>query len=517
MNDNHVDTLLARALDDATASRTEASQLADRVRAERATVVRAEREPSSRRPTRRRKLGRSSMSFRRIPRMTIGAVSAVAAGIALIVALAPGGDGGGTSSRVEQFVGPDTAVARELVRVGDVAGDVQWGPLDDDEYFHFYSSSVPGSNDGARSGGMRSSYEVWLDQAGNGQMLSVMASVDPRRDVPFEESLTKPDEVSLTGWPKGDKPGFQRGWLRTPTGFEKNYDSASPRTREPDTAASMDPKTTMRQFWGVTFDQLDALPTEGGPTMDAAVEDLLKAYIDDPTYRSNRIPNGAFGMTMKQTDREERIQYAVQLLGTAPLPPEARRSLYRWLARQPGAQLERDVKDAIGRPGVRITFTNEFEAKIPARSITVAELIQEAIDAGAELDPDVSVTRFDLPKTNEEMVRRQHEDFNVDVTLDERIDVPAHTESRTWRIWFVVDPDTGQLMQQQLKMVKRASATIPELARQHNGDGIQILETGGSGSSEMSTGSNLYIARDRAPLDQPSSLVCTVEPTICRP
>lgn len=468
---------------------------------------------------------------RRTPRRAVGAIASVAAAIALVVALGPGGGSSSDTERgagVGRFVGPDTAAARELVRVGDVAARTPWRTLRPGEYFHLYASSVPGDTNGI---GSPTGYEVWLDEDGHGQVLNVMGSADPSRlptispgggigsnttppkdrDVSLEESLAKPNSVNLMGWP-AEGEGFQRAWARQAKGFVKTYDSAD-KSDPSDSTATMRPEQTMQQFWSITAKRIDELPDEGGAAMDAAIAELLDEHLDESPMRSNRIPSGAWGMTVEQNDREERIQFAVNILAAAPLPPEARRSLFRWLAKQPGGTFAPNATDAIGRPGIKITFTNRFEETVPARTVTVQQLVDEAIAGGADLDPDARVTFMDFPKTNEEMERRQHEDLEKDLARDHTYRVPEHTEFRTWTVTMVIDPDTGELLQQQLHMAKRASVQVPELIRME--DRLQINQSGGRGSSEQMSGSSLYHARDIARLDEARSPVCAVAPEVC--
>ena len=117
---------------------------------------------------------------RRVPRLALGSIAAVAVVIGLVVALGPGGSGDDDASHgVPAFVGPDTAAARELVRAGDAAADAPWGPLGDGEYYRLYSTSIPGRSDRASS--QPTSYELWMDRDGRGQNLYVMGATDPSR------------------------------------------------------------------------------------------------------------------------------------------------------------------------------------------------------------------------------------------------------------------------------------------------------------------------------------------------
>jgi hypothetical protein len=213
-----------------------------------------------------------------------------------------------------------------------------------------------------------------------------------------------------------------------------------------------------------------------------------------------------------------RSEYAVRLLGTAPLPPEARRSLYRWLARQPGATLEPDAKDALGRPGTRITFEHSFHDELPARTVTVKELLAAADAAGTDIDPGATVTMMVLPKTSEEMERRQHEDFDVVLEPSHAFRVPAHAETRTWRVTFIVDPESGELRQWSSHSAKNTDVAVPELARRYKEEGYQVINADGGqrgGRSEQSSGTFLYVSRGRATLDEPQTLVCRDHPEVC--
>src|SRR5690606_18190770 len=121
--------------------------------------------------------------------------------------------------------------------------------------------------------------------------------------VSLEESLSSPNSVNLMGWPV-DGEGFQRSWARQKNGFVKTYDSAD-KSDPSDTVATSKPEQTMQQFWSITADRIDELPSEGGPTMDEAIQELLDEHLDESPMRTNRIPNGAWGVTVDQLDREE--------------------------------------------------------------------------------------------------------------------------------------------------------------------------------------------------------------------
>ncbi|MCB0879037.1 MAG: hypothetical protein KDC46_08665 [Thermoleophilia bacterium] len=427
-------------------------------------------------------------------------------------------------------MGPDTAAARELVRVGDAAARKPWRALGEGEYFHLYASSVPGDD---QTIGGPSGYEVWLDDEGHGQVLNVMGSADPSRlptitpgggigtstaapkgrTVTLEESLTKPDSVNLMGW-SADGTGFQRSWARQKDGFVKSYDSADQTDPSADSVSTSSGEQNMQQFWSLTAGQIDQLPDEGGAVMDEAIQALLDELLDESPMRTNRIPTGAWGITADQLDREDQIEFAANILASAPLPPEARRSLFRWLAMQPGATLERDAVDALDRPGVRITFEHKFKKNLPARTVTIQQLLDDAIAGGADIDADARITFMDFPKTNAEMERRQNEDFEKSLPRDRTYRIPAHSEDRVWTVEMIIDPDTGELLQKRSKMLKHSSAQIPELIRHK--DRIQVNQAGGRGTSEGSGGSSLYFARNIARLDDAESPVCKSEPQLCR-
>lgn len=471
---------------------------------------------------------------RRRPRVAFGAVAAAAAVIAVVIAFGPGGSTSQRDSssgpRFDAFVGPNTAAARELVRVGDTAARKPWRALDKGEYFHVYASSVPGDD---QTIGGPTGYEVWLDDEGHGQVLNVMGSADPSRlptitpgggigtstaapkgrPVTLEESLTKPDSVNLMGW-SVDGTGFQRSWARQKDGFVKSYDSADQSDPSADIVATSSGDQNMQQFWSLTADQIDRLPTEGGATMDRAIQELLDDLVDQSLTRTNRIPTGVWGITADQLNREDQIEFAATILASAPVPPEARRSLFRWLAMQPGATLERDAVDALDRPGVRIKFEHKFKKNFPARTVTIQQLIDDAIAGGADIDADARVTFMDFPETNAEMERRQNEDFEKSLPRDRMYRIPAHSEDRVWTVEMIIDPDTGELLQKRSKMLRHSSAQVPELIQQKGR--IQVNEAGGRGRSEGSGGSSLYYARDIARLDEAESPICKSEPQLCR-
>ncbi|MCW2920504.1 MAG: hypothetical protein JWL76_378 [Thermoleophilia bacterium] len=465
--------------------------------------------------------------FRR-PQFVAAAIVATAGAVMLIVALAPENP---ASERTDPFLGPNTAAAQVLVQAGDSAADVDWAPLRSGEYFHVYTASIPPLGAGQRMTTGPVGLELWLDRSGQGQAISVQGAIDPSRvpsiirgqdgepsgyaattrpptETPsLSESLAKPNSVTTIIWTPDAPDGHQLSWVRQLEGFVQTHNARMagvPNTTQPSAEANM------RQQWGLTIDQVESLPTVESVKLDRALQDLLDDFIADPSARLGRIPTGAFGSTAESIDHEERIEHVVKLLGGAPLSPAARKSLYRWLAMQPDATVTREVRDAMGREGVRVEFRSNFEQEIPARQVTVQQLIDNAQRAGISGLDDVSfVTNIDVQ--GDEPNGRPRD---VEVGLDQAYSVPAHRQEREWVVSIVIDPDSGELLQHAVSTSQRSTAGVPELMRNRDGQ-IQLVPPSRFRLLSETGASISYLRRDRVKDIDAVSPVCAVGPEVC--
>jgi hypothetical protein len=472
---------------------------------------------------------------RHAPRIARGAVltGAAAIAVAFAFALAPGT----STERGDSGIGPQSAAAQELIDAGQAAADAAWTPLRDGDLYRVYRTtwSPDGDHDaaGSLSDGATTS-ESWIDRNGNGMDLIVVGAgrldrapstyrdprtgqirgMGPTRAAPGsrlsdQESLASPDAVDQLVWPRDGARPFQRGWVRTTDGYELSHQS------DLDEGSSGDwysPEHRIQMLWGMTVAELDALDAASDRELPARVSELIERAAQQ--RRTNEIPGNRFGVTVRQLERELQIETAVSLLGQAPIAPRARREIFEWLAGQPGARLERNAIDGIGRTGARITFARAWRDDVPARTVTAGELLQESRDAGVrEISGNEPITTMAWDDKRTRGMLLQHVE---DVPHDTEYRVPAHREARTWSVELIVDPDTGELLQHVTRWRESSTRGVPKLRYDRDGS-IQIDYQPGGRNSSGGGGSQLILAREVTSSITPSSPVCAVRPVLCRP
>ncbi|MCW2972193.1 MAG: hypothetical protein JWN72_466 [Thermoleophilia bacterium] len=441
--------------------------------------------------------------------LVVAVAAAVSAGVALLPsASAPSGHRG---------IGPRSAAAEALQGAGSRAAAQAWLKLRPGEYFHTYFMSfqpeVPSTRedpiDGTFAYDIPGTGELWIDRSGHGanvqvggaQTLKHGPTVSRNRagkivgsggltvlenGVSIEQSLAHAWEVGYLAWPRGSKPSFQRAWLRVGHDFEKTADFVMVPTGKPHDLGSPDEMT--RIAWGASIEEIEALPASG-PSLDAAIVELIN---DDSGQLAmfGPVPTGSNGVTVATRRSEAGIEHATQLLGGAPLPPAARRAIYRWLAAQPGAHLDGPVTDELGRRGTSITFTRVHAKDVPARDVTAQQLIEAARAAGT-----------DLP----------------DTTSRKTWHVAAHREYRRWIANIVFDPQSANLLQSWSYSKQKFPVEVPQLLLNEGDPHPEFRVEGGNDTTFGGVANGrIWVSRDRVMSMEPRSPICADAPKTCR-
>lgn len=457
--------------------------------------------------------GRAPKRRRVVFAVAMAAAIAVTAGVALLPERSTT-DGYG--------VGPQTAAAAELRAVGDIAGDQPWPNLAAGEYFHTYAwtfqPKVPATRDDPTPlesglGDVPRSYERWTDRDGFGKGIEAQGAADlhrglhrdPRtgRIVGFgnssylqpgltvRQSLLHARGTNIMGWPSDGSEEFQRGWTRLGGRLEKSYDGSM--SGPPSDDIPYGPKVSAGQMWGTTIDEIEALPT-GGPELDVAIGRLIASRSTE-LEPFGPMPTGAFGITVASEARERGIERAIRLLGAAPLPPAARRAVFRWLADQPDAHLDGTVTDQAGREGTSITFESVYSKDVAERLVTARQLAHEARSAGVSKELLKGLAKPDVAWKS-----------------------AAHHEYRRWRANIVFDGANSDLLQSYGYSVRRAQGQIPELMYPNRIGTTKrpprVVVVQGIGEIS-SMGGMVWLARDRTASMEPKTLVCIEAPLAC--
>ncbi|MBC7461332.1 MAG: hypothetical protein H7287_08210, partial [Thermoleophilia bacterium] len=328
-----------------------------------------------------------------------GAALAGAAAVVLVIAFGPG-DAGSSHAHLPA---PDTAEAA-LRSAAASAGKESWQPLGTNDYFHVTTTSyvpdIPESDLGPsdrESMFLAQLYvnESWFGRDGRGKAVSLVGgSGDPSR-VPsmyrdpktgkvlstggtrrsdgkppeVAAGMANPDTVNVMAWPRSDQSAYQRAWVRTRTGFLKTVDIAM---SEQAMGAPQDAAATLGQYWGATTAIVEEANANADP--DAAAKALVDSFLTAPDPDRDRLAtmrmDDRVKVTPAEADREAGIEHAVNLLGSAPLSPNVRKALYRWLAKQPGASVRHGVVDEVGRHGDEVTFEHIRDVPVPTFRVT---------------------------------------------------------------------------------------------------------------------------------------------------
>ncbi|MBC7462472.1 MAG: hypothetical protein H7287_14030 [Thermoleophilia bacterium] len=442
-------------------------------------------------------------------------VALVATGLVAAIAVAPDND---------VRVGPASARAA-LLEAGTAAGTQPWTPFGPDDYHHLYTMSVapdwpdeidevePQSTQNANL--ILGNEESWSRVDGSGIRVSwerLGNNTDPRRYVQasfspktgrFEGFTTpepsSPDDLNTKRPPIADMVDVERQraagnrretWLRTPLGYRKYSDQEG--YVRPVTGATPDEAQQVKD-WGVTAATVARLNAAEGDALDTAVEAVLGTGGDLPS-RSGELQDlvpGRFGESEQSLLAESRVERATTLLARAPLAPAVRRMLFTQLAQLPGAKIDGPQKDATGRRGVGATFSRYATVDVLGHSVDLADLKAQALRVGFPR-PDVDA-------------------FEPDA---DALTVPRHTERRWWYVHLVFDRATGQVLQ---------VATYSRYSSDGGNPHIDWASTGPDRRLHISNlsvdgldgSSTVFVSRDRAAPEHPTSPFCETTPVMC--
>lgn len=452
-----------------------------------------------------------------------GTALAGAATMLLVIALGPSINSGGDERDSSQPSGPRAA----LLSAATAAGRAPWRPLAPNEFHHVYSTTffpkldpVPGMEDRQMNSAFQPNpwaTESWLRPDGRGVVVEISGGGgDPTRYPDFapnsrgeisgyggtltngftpvsdvEASLRYPDAVRTWSWlPTAERPNEQL-WVRARSGFVAGISWDGTGLPIPSLSVA---ERNMVRHWGDTYDNVAALDELHGEELDSA---LLRLLDGNPRKALNESPEegttGTFGLTPELIQKERRIRRAVQLLGTAPLAPQARQAMYEWLAEQDGAQVDVDATDELDRPGTRVTFERVYDEAIPARTVTLDDLRTTA------------VTWPDGPPPDD--VKGAKPTYSV----------PAHRAQRRWYVSFVFDRRSGELLEQVQYTGHRTTKPIPQL--EMSGYPPRDPFTWRVTTRQLfgiMTDSAVYLTRERATELQPDAAVCNDNPRVCR-
>jgi hypothetical protein len=320
------------------------------------------------------------------------------------------------------------------------------------------------------------------------RQVRVPASPDPGV---VDASLRNAQGTSVFTRRGGDEPELQQLWAADGDGFRSTYHfemDASPRIG-PDYV-----DTPHWQSWSLTMEDVDQLNDTPRAEVRARVERLLDERVGDELDMYGPIPTGVLGETRETQRREAKILLAVRILGAAPLAPHVRAATFEWLAEQPGARLDGEAEDVIGRRGTSVRFEWIHDRRVPAYTTSTDELVDDARAAGADIES---------------------------ATPDRTWKVPAHRQYRRWLTTIVFDPDRGELLQSHhfsSSAVEGKVRIVPRLFRVHRDDRVQVRvdeNLNGSGY-QISAGAQLYRIRDRVTEIEPVSPICRTHPKVCR-
>lgn len=457
-------------------------------------------------------------------RLRIAAAVPIAAALIAAVALAPewlGKDG----SHVGQ---PESAVAA-LRTAGEAAAEDPWRPLTDGGYHHVFAVPFQPHIDPVFDTGEKSEQaerfrgfgsvatETWLDAQGRGLHLDFWGgpgdpNIYPRIGDPDkhgerrgfgydgdamnrppnpEASLRHADGIMVWRWRPGDAQATDEAWYRTPSGYILGY--RDPTGTMHVEGASPAERAQVR-YWGDTLARFSALDGLDGEAADDAILELLDTDPVDNTMNEAFPTVGQMGITTKSRAEERRIARAVELLGSAPLAPQARRAIFQWLAGRPNAHLDGAVRDGMGRRGTRVTFETRYDEPVPARTMTIDDLVAQDRSVHTIVTgpiPDIGPWK-----------------------------VPAHREQRRWYLTVTFDERSGDLLEHAMRVEVNTTTKLPWLAGTQSGPLNDLKPTWDVMWNELRSGSETgtrYLARERTTTIKPMAEVCGDDPRICAP
>lgn len=468
----------------------------------------------------------SPMERRRpVPWLRLGMACSVAAAISLAIALSPF-----ERDPDEAGISPAPAAASAALRqAARSAGKQPWHPLRAGEFHHTmvttFIPEVPpttlDSKDDIRmiaTLGAPSSQEAWIDRDGRGMTIDAMGgNGDPDlypvvqadgygsqptygRDYPdiqpieVHDSLHYADQVRTGRTLDADRIEDSI-WYRTPTGYLRKVHKVLGRGT---VSGGSYPDFMQSRAWGSPYEAIDAVnsapPRERSRAIIQLLDGFPRGFQAPPLGRV-----GEFGITSEEARTETRIMRAMKLLGTAPLAPPVRRAIFNWLADQPGARLDADQVDELGRHGARVSFEREYSKTVDATTMSYDEVLAEARSRfGPRMVPPA-----------------KHQ---------ESYDVSAGTEYRRWYVSIVFDIEAGELLEQ---VAYERTQGLPRPRIQEGYRGRRMASKGSpkltsywevaihANRQSMVTG-ELYSARERTKsLTNARTAACETTPAIC--
>ncbi len=232
---------------------------------------------------------------RRVPRLAL--VAGLAAAIAVVIALLPGGTGKDGSE-----LGPQPASARVLLeRAARAIAQQAWHPLRPGEFFH-YREVGSWSGKGAASARAGETQDVWIGANGYARI----AQTGPDTLLPGGEVLVfHATRRQLAAERKRQRHGAHLRILA----YRQRY-----------------------HLVDLTYQQLIRMPTDPG---------RLERFIERHATGGGPRFSDIFG-------------YVEGILPGAPLPPAVSAAMYRVIARLPHMRVIGPTRDHLGRPGIAI-------------------------------------------------------------------------------------------------------------------------------------------------------------------
>lgn len=279
-------------------------------------------------------------------------------------------------------------------------------------------------------------------------------------------------------------------WLRTPVGYRKYVDQEG--FVRP-VAGATPTEAQQVKDWGVTAATVARLNAAEGDFLYAAVAAVLDNGGELPS-RSGELQDlvpGRFGETEQSLLAESRVERATTLLARAPLAPAVRRMLFTQLAQLPGAKIDGPQKDSTGRRGVGVTFSRYATVDVLGHSADLADIKAQALRVG-------------FPKAYVEA-------FEPDA---DALSVPRHTERRWWYVHFVFDRTTGQVLQVATYSRYSSDGANPHISWASTGPDKR-LHISSLSVDGLEGGSTVFVSRDRATPEHPTSRFCETTPIMC--
>lgn len=458
---------------------------------------------------------RPSRTRRRLPRFVLAGSLATAIATVLLFAVLPARVAKGPATRV----GPQSAAAEVLTTAARNAGDAEWTPLGDNNFYYsrvrYFSpatnntdpepaAAIPPSDQWTTKGDL----EAWVAPNGrsrkvvirpmfddfpirNCQRMQPVIHFNNRRVVVRDPCRALAIEQWATTTGSGPSIGRQIVWT--------SGDAID--VSEPRPAAWNEQVTTARELmlrqWGATHDEINGLPHDGA-ALDAAVAQLLESSTEREL--ANFIPS--LHTRLARSKHRNFFDVSSRLLGAAPMPPAARKSLFSLLAARDDARLLGPRTDRLGRRGTAIKFVLDVVTQQPARVISERQFVTEMRAEGLpdEFRVKVGKRRFHLP------AMRSHERSTLVLIIDVESGELLQSTSEAWSSWRSWSPN-------------RSTSTIPAISA-NSTHGVHPITTAEVPSRYRGSGSHgareqLWIARGPVEEAKSQQPFCIKHPKIC--